>query len=70
MTGDIDQRMPAELLDHMIEKADSGGHIIGTTAVEVHFDDNVGFVCLAGDPANPARRAKAVCRGIAHAQAL
>ncbi len=43
----IDQRMAAELFDHVIEKADPGVNVIGARAIEIHLDDNVGFLGFA-----------------------
>ena len=45
--GHVDQRMAAELFDHMIEKADPGRHVIAPGAVEIDLDRNVGFVSRA-----------------------
>src|SRR5262249_26225550 len=42
---DVDERMAGELLEHVIEKADTGRHIVGTPAVEV--DAGPDF-CLPG----------------------
>ena len=47
---DVDQRVAAELLDHVIKEADAGADVIGAGPVEVHFDEDVGLVSLAGDP--------------------
>jgi len=47
--GDVDQRMAAELLDHMVEKADPGGDLIGSRAVQVDLHGDVGLVSLADD---------------------
>jgi hypothetical protein len=45
----VDQRMARKLFDHVIEKADAGGHVIGARAVEVDRDRDVGFRRLARD---------------------
>ncbi len=47
----VDQRVAAELLDHVIEEADPGGHVVGTGPVEVDLDEDIGLCRLAGDPA-------------------
>ena len=49
---DVDQRMAAELFHHVIEEPDPGGDIIRPRPVEVHFDENVGFVGFPSDPAS------------------
>ena len=43
----IDQRMFGELLDHMIEKADAGRHIISAGAIEIDLNCNRRFGGLA-----------------------
>ena len=48
MAGHINQRMAAELLDHMIKKADPGADIINAGAIKVHSHPNGGFVSGAG----------------------
>jgi hypothetical protein len=53
----VDQRMAAELFDHVIEEADPGGNVIGAGAIEIDLDGNVGLVRFAGDPANSVRAA-------------
>ena len=40
------QRMTRELLDHVIEETNTGGHLIGAGPIEVHLDGNIGFVVL------------------------
>ena len=45
--GQVDQRMPRKLFDHMIEKADPGGDIETTGPVEVQLDENIGLMGLA-----------------------
>ena len=49
VAGDIDQRMAAELFDHVIEEADPGRNVISPGTVEINRDADVGFVSLAGD---------------------
>ncbi len=44
---EIDQRMAAELLEHVIEEADPGGNGIGAGAVEVDGDVDGGLARLA-----------------------
>jgi hypothetical protein len=48
---DVDQRMAAELLDHVVEEADPGRNVVGAGPVEVDLDEDVGLCRLAGDPA-------------------
>ena len=43
----VDQRMAAELLHHVIQKADSGGNVILARSVEVHLDQDIGFLGLS-----------------------
>ena len=47
----IDERMPRQLLQHMVQKANACGHVIYTTAVEVDLNINGRFVRLATDRA-------------------
>ena len=54
VAGDVDQRMAAELLYHMIKEPYAGRHIIGAGAIKVDLNPNVGLVSLAGDFAKPA----------------
>ena len=48
---DVDQRMAAELFDHVIEKADPGIDPVSAGAVQVDRHRNVGFCGFAGDGA-------------------
>ena len=48
---DIDQRMPGELLQHMVEKADAGRDFGEARAVEIDADRDLGFLGLARDGA-------------------
>src|SRR3569623_1531686 len=51
LQGHVDQRVAAELFDHVIEKADTGGDVVSPRSVEVYLGENVGFPGLAGYPA-------------------
>ena len=46
---DVDQRMAAELFDHVIEKSDPGRYVILAGAIEIDLDRDVGFVRFPGD---------------------
>src|SRR3546814_4930489 len=41
---DVDQRMARQLLDHMVEEADAGGHRIIARAVEIDGDRDIRFL--------------------------
>ena len=45
----VDQRMAAELVQHVVEKADAGRHAVRPGAVEVDRDGDLGLIGLAGD---------------------
>jgi hypothetical protein len=47
--------MSRELFDHVVKEADPGGNIISPGPVEVHFDQDVGFGSLSGDPSGTHR---------------
>ena len=47
--GEIDQRMPAQLLEHVIEETDPRGHVIRARPVQVDGDEDAGFARLAAD---------------------
>ena len=53
----VNEGMPAELLDHMIEKADSGLYLVNASAIEVHRHGNVGFFGLPRDRSCAHKRA-------------
>jgi hypothetical protein len=44
---DVDARMPREQVEHMIEKANAGCDRCAAGPVEIDFDLDVGFFCLA-----------------------
>ena len=46
---EVDAGMACEEIEHMVEKADAGGDIGHTGAIEVHGDLDVGFLGLALD---------------------
>jgi ATP-dependent HslUV protease, peptidase subunit HslV len=56
LEGDVDQGMAGELLDHVVEEADTGRNVVGAGAVEIDRCRNRGLLGPAGD-ACPARRA-------------
>ncbi len=43
----VDQRMPGELVEHMVEEADAGGHVGLAGAVNIERDRNFGLLRLA-----------------------
>jgi hypothetical protein len=45
----VNQRMPGQLFEHMIKKADARVYFIYSTAIEVDLDINRRFVRLAAD---------------------
>src|SRR5690606_3320438 len=51
LAGDIhvDQRMARELVEHVVEEANPGRHLMRAGAVEIDGDGNLGLVGLAGD---------------------
>jgi hypothetical protein len=49
--GYIQERMARELLQHVVEKADSGGDFAIARSVEVNFDLDLGLVRFAGNSA-------------------
>ena len=46
---DIDQRMPRDLVQHMVEEADAGRNVRHAGSVEVDTDLDGGFLGFAGD---------------------
>ena len=53
----IDERMPRQLLKHMVEKANAGRNLVHAAAVEIDFDIDRRFVGLAADrPGTHGRR--------------
>ena len=40
----INQRMPRELFNHMIQKTNAGGHFIFPGSIEIQLDENLGFL--------------------------
>lgn len=53
----VNQRMPRQLLKHMVEKPDAGRNFINTGAVEINLDVNRRFIRLAADrPGTHGRR--------------
>lgn len=58
----IDQRVPRQLFEHMVEKTDAGRHLIYAGTVKIDFDINRRFVGLAADsPGAHGRRYSHVC---------
>ena len=53
MQGDVDQAVPGELFEHVVEKTDAGRDLRGTAAVEVHFAGDPGFLRVALDRRHP-----------------
>ena len=53
MQGDIDQAMPGELFEHVIEKPDAGRDLCGAAAVEIHSAGDPGFLGVAFDRRHP-----------------
>ena len=51
LADQVDRRVAAELLDHVVEETDPGGDLVLARPVEVELDEDVGFVRFAGDPA-------------------
>ncbi len=49
VAGGVNQRVAAELLDHVVEKTDPGVHIERAGAIEVNHNLDVGFVRGAGN---------------------
>ena len=47
--GHVDQRMPRQLVQHVIEEPDAGLVVIDTRPVEVDLDRDIGFRRLAAD---------------------
>ena len=47
--GDVDQRMARQLVQHVIEEADPGLHVVPAGAVEIDGNRNAGFTGLAED---------------------
>ena len=45
----VDQRMPRQLVEHVIEKTDARLDVVLTGSVEVHLDGYIGFIGLADD---------------------
>ena len=46
----VDQRVAAELFDHVVEEADPGGDVICAGPVEADLDENAGFRRVPLDP--------------------
>ena len=44
----VDERVPGELVEHVIEEADAGGDLGRAGTVEIDLDGDLGFVGLAG----------------------
>jgi hypothetical protein len=47
MNGQIEEAMPREQFEHVIEKPDAGVDLSLAAAVKRPFDANVGFFCRA-----------------------
>ena len=41
--GEINQRVPGQLLQHVIQKTDAGGDLVLPRSVEIHLDGNPRF---------------------------
>ena len=48
--GNVDQRVAAELFDHVIEETDAGGDRVGPRAVEIDLDSDLRLAGVAFDP--------------------
>src|SRR5262245_55195209 len=53
LDGQIESAMPGDEIEHVIEEANAGGHLIPSTAVELQPDRDVGFLRLTMDYAAP-----------------
>ena len=60
LSADVDQRVPRELLDHMVEEADAGRDLVGAGPVEI--DGSVIAVSLVRRSTVAARCALALLR--------
>src|SRR5690606_29791729 len=49
----VDERVPRQLVEHLIEKADAGRHIVHAGAIEIHRYLDLGLVGRAGETGSP-----------------
>ena len=57
----IDTRMFSDLVEHMVEEAETGGNLRPSMSVQIHFYKNIRFLCRTSDSA-PAFSGKKIFR--------